>query len=143
MNNENKDQINYAELSDEDYIRRAARILAHWANMTLTPIIMRGADASQIGKNEATYFYEQTRDFFAKANLNRKRALAIGFKPWSEDAPQLLLAPLWYCGMIPEGEEVVTIGGTREKYSKTMDHDIRFGVVAFGFEFDEAGAEGK
>ena len=143
MNDENKDQINYAELSDEEYIRRAARILAHWANITLTPIIMRGADASLAGKNDATDFYEHTRDFFAKANLNRKRALAIGFKPWSEDAPQLLLAPLWYCGMIPEGEEVVTIGGTREKYSKTMDHDIRFGVVAFGFEFDEAGAEAK
>ena len=141
MNDENKDQINYAELSDEEYIRRAARILAHWANITLTPIIMRGADVSLVGKNNATDFYEQTRDFFAKANLNRKRALAIGFKPWSEGAPQLLLAPLWYCGMIPEGEEVVTIGGTREKYSKTMDHDIRFGVVAFGFEFDEAGAE--
>ena len=141
MNEKNKDQINYAELSDEEYIRRAARILAHWANKTLTPIIMQGAVASLLFKNDATDFYEQTRDFFAKANLNRKRALAIGFKPWSEDAPQLLLAPLWYCGMIPEGEEVVTIGGTREKYSKTMDHDIRFGVVAFGFEFDEAGAE--
>ena len=143
MEGENK--INYAELSDEEYIRRAAKLLACWANMSLMPI-MYGKGSSQCRKSitrSAAGFYAYTRDFFAKANLNRKRALAIGFKPWSEDAPQLLLAPLWYCGIIPEGEEVVTIGGTREKYSKTMDHDIRSGVVAFGFEFDEAGAEAR
>ena len=135
---EEKEKIDYTAMSDEDYIERAARMLAVWANLSTMPIVY-GKGSSKTRKQitkSAAMFYANTKDFFAKANLNRKRAIAIGFKPWSEDAPQLLLAPLWYCGMIPDGEEVVTIGGSREKYSKKMDHDVRFGVVSFGFEFD-------
>lgn len=135
----------YAALSDEEYIKRAARILAHWATNSTTPILYDW-NSSRCRKSIARcaeIFQLQTKDFFARKNLNRKRAQAIGFTLFDEGSP-LMLAPLWYCLMIPEGEEVVTITGTREKYSKALDHDIRFGVVPFGFEFeapDDAGAK--
>lgn len=41
-----------------------------------------------------------------------------------------------------EGDEVVMIDGTREKYSKALDHDVRSGVVPFGFEFEAPDAAG-
>lgn len=146
MNEEKK--IDYAAMSDEEYIECAARLLACWANLSTMPIVY-GEGSSKTRKSITkswAAFCDQTKQIFARANLNRKRALAIGFKPFSEEAPKLLLAPLWYCSMIPEGEEVVTVGGARVKYSRTLNHDIRFGCVAFGFEFEapeEKGAAGQ
>jgi len=136
----------YAALSDEEYIERAAVILALWATNSTTPILYdwNSSKCSKSIAKSAVIFQRETMDFFARKNLNRKRAQAIGFRQWSEDMPRLLLAPLWYCLMIPEGEEVVMIDGSREKYSKALDHDVRCGVVPFGFEFeapDDAGAE--
>ena len=144
-NMDKEKEEDYAALSDEEYIKRAARILASWATDTTMPILYDWS-SSKCRKSIArcaVVFQRQTKDFFARRNLNWKRALAIGFMRLDEDSP-LLLAPLWYCLMIPEGEEVVTIEGKREKYSRKMSHDVRFGVVAFGFEFeapDDAGAE--
>lgn len=132
--------IDYTNISDEEYIEISSRVLASWASKTLEPVIY-GSGASRALKDlkkKAAGFFAAMRDHFSREHLNRKRALAIGFKPWSEDAPKLLLIPLWYCGMLKDGQEVVTIGGSIEKYSReTTDHDMRFGVVPFGFEFED------
>ena len=133
-------KTDYKNISDEEYIATAARILAGWANRTIDPEILGdGCLSTKAMRAKVVDFVKGTKDFFSRENLNRKRALAIGFKPWSEDMPKLLLMPLWYCVMLEEGQEVVCISGDVEKYSrKTTDHDMRFGVIAYGFEFEES-----
>lgn len=136
--------IDYKQLSDEEYIALSARILAGWANRTIDPALLGdGCLSMKAMRAKIVDFVKGTKDVFSRENLNRKRALAIGFKPWSEDMPKLLLMPLWYCVMLKEGQEVVCIDGSVEKYSRdTSDNDTRFGVVAYGFEFEESEVQG-
>lgn len=140
------EKIDYGKISDEEYIAVSSRILASWANSTLEPVVFgKGASrALKDLKKRSVAFFCAMRNHFAREHLNRKRALAIGFKPWSEERPDLLLIPLWYCGILEEGQEVTFIGGDVQKYSRTdTDHDIRYGVTSFGFEFKPQGAKGE
>jgi len=75
-------------------------------------------------------------------NLTVEEAKELRFRKWDEELPNLWLFPLWLVPIIPEGLEVMDIGGEKYKYEKeTADNDIRFGCVAYGIEIKENNIE--
>lgn len=83
-------------------------------------------------------FYEELRKFIDFTKITKEQAKELRFGKWSEEIPDLYLFPLWLVPVIPEGLEVVDIGGNKYKYEKaTADNDIRFGCVAYGIEIKE------
>jgi len=69
------------------------------------------------------------------STFTKEQVLDIGCKKWDIDGA--LLIPLWLFSSLKEGVELKSIGGESVKYSKDLDKDSRFGVVAYGIELDK------
>ena len=80
---------------------------------------------------EILYYPLALADFEALRQLPPERLINLGLRPWDDSG--LLLFPMEWYGLIPEGFEVVTISGeTKEFVPGVTDHDCRFGVLAYG-----------
>lgn len=71
-------------------------------------------------------------------NLTKERARALRFQYWDkEQYPNLMLFPLWFALLLPYGTEVISIDGSKFKYSEDTDLDIRYGCVGFGINIEK------
>lgn len=91
----------------------------------------------QQNKKSFNKFYEELKRHIDFTKLTIEEAKELRFGKWDEES-NLWLFPLYLVPIIPEGLEVVDIGGNKYKYEKaTADNDIRFGCVAYGIEIKE------
>lgn len=77
--------------------------------------------------------YRPTRaEFDLLRTLPREKLVALGLRSWDEVSGLLLFPVEWY-DLIPDGFELVCIDGEREVFeSGKTDNDCRFGVLAYG-----------
>lgn len=69
-------------------------------------------------------------DFKSLRGLSAAELAARGLGNWNGS---LFLFPVGWYDLIPEGFEVVTIGGRRERFRRgRTDDDQRFGMLAYG-----------
>jgi hypothetical protein len=65
--------------------------------------------------------------------LSEDNLKTLGFKLWDEKDP-LYLIPLWLYTLIPDGTELTSISGDKAvKGTDSIDLDVRFGCIAWGF----------
>ena len=81
----------------------------------------------------------KTSEDFQSFCKTAKRADLItkGFRIWDIDEEKkqaLYLIPVKFYDLIPEGFEVVSLGGMPQKFSReTHDKESRFNLLAYGF----------
>lgn len=89
-------------------------------------------------KNNFNMFYEELEKYIDLEKITVEEAKELRFQRWDEELPDLWLFPLWIVPLIPEGLEVMDIGGNKYKYkAEEADNDIRFGCVSYGIEIKE------
>ena len=82
-------------------------------------------------------FYNALKENIDLTRLTVKEAKELRFGKWDEIS-NLWLFPLWIVPIIPEGLEVMNIGGKKYKYNpETADNDVRFGCVSYGIQIFE------
>lgn len=98
---------------------------------------------SNENKKDFEMFYEELKKHIDFTKITQKEAIELRFCKWEEES-NLYLFPLYLVPLIPEGLEVISIGGTKYKYEKEKaDNDIRFGCVAYGIEIKEVNNENR
>ena len=89
---------------------------------------------NQIKKNY-DIFYDELKKHIDFTKITVEEAKELRFQRWDDELPDLWLFPLYLVPIIPEGLEVIDIGGNKYPYEKeTADNDIRFGCVPYGIE---------
>jgi hypothetical protein len=67
------------------------------------------------------------------SKLTAKQLTKHGFRKWDNKKPTLMLIPKELYGSIPNGFELTTIFGKKEKFKNGVtDNDSRFGMLAYG-----------
>lgn len=67
----------------------------------------------------------------------------MGFVPWDEEEPVLMLIPGEWFKVLPKGLELESISGRKKVVGKDrLDNDIRFGAVAYGIRILSINQEG-
>ena len=92
--------------------------------------------ASRMDGKEVTYYPFVREEFDALRSMPRQKLIQLGLRPWDESG--LLLFPMEWYGLIPDGFEIVDIFGATEAFRRgETDDDCRFGVLAYGIVVEE------
>jgi len=86
---------------------------------------------SRMDGREVVYAPVTRVEFEALRALPRDQLMRLGLRAWDESG--LLLFPVEWYSLIPDGFEVLTISGKREQFvAGVTDDDCRYGVLAYG-----------
>lgn len=86
---------------------------------------------SRMDGKEVTYAPVSLQEFEALRTLPKSRLVELGLRSWDENG--LMLFPVEWYDLIPEGFELVSIFGEREEFHRgKTDNDCRYGVLAYG-----------
>lgn len=81
------------------------------------------------------YCPHTVEEYAALPTYSEQTLTKMGCRKWNDSDPVLWLFPKEWYNYIPNGLEIVSINGKREKFQHGVtDDDIRFGLLAYGFE---------
>jgi hypothetical protein len=71
------------------------------------------------------------------SELSRDEAIDLGFGLWESERPYYLLIPIWIVPFLPEEIPTKTVNGETSIKRDDMDLDHRYGLLAYGVEFEK------
>jgi hypothetical protein len=71
------------------------------------------------------------------SELSRDEAIDLGFGLWESERPYYLLIPIWIVSFLPEEIPTKTVNGETSIKRDDMDLDHRYGLLAYGVEFEK------